>query len=46
MVIKILGPGCPKCNELYKRVREVIDDFIHLLKTLVRENDLVWVNNS
>jgi small redox-active disulfide protein 2 len=26
MVIKILGPGCPKCNELDKRAREVIKE--------------------
>ena len=26
MVIKILGPGCPKCNELDKRVHEVIKE--------------------
>ena len=26
MVIKILGPGCPKCDELDKRVHEVIKE--------------------
>jgi small redox-active disulfide protein 2 len=26
MVIKILGPGCPKCKELDKRVHEVIKE--------------------
>jgi small redox-active disulfide protein 2 len=26
MVIKILGPGCPKCKELEKRVNEVIKE--------------------
>jgi small redox-active disulfide protein 2 len=26
MMIKILGPGCPKCNELDKRVHEVIKE--------------------
>lgn len=26
MVIKILGPGCPKCNELDKRVHEVLKE--------------------
>ncbi len=24
MLIKILGPGCPKCHELDKRTREVL----------------------
>ena len=24
MIIKILGPGCPKCKELDKRVKEVV----------------------
>jgi small redox-active disulfide protein 2 len=24
MLIKILGPGCPKCHELDKRTREVV----------------------
>jgi len=26
MVIKILGPGCPKCKELDKRVHEVVKE--------------------
>lgn len=24
MIIKILGPGCPKCHELDKRMKEVV----------------------
>lgn len=25
MEIKILGPGCPNCNSLYKMTREVVE---------------------
>jgi small redox-active disulfide protein 2 len=26
MIIKILGPGCPKCKELEKRVHEMVKE--------------------
>jgi len=40
--IKILGTGCPKCKELEKTTREIIDE-LGIEATITKEEDIMRI---
>jgi small redox-active disulfide protein 2 len=44
MEIRVLGPGCPKCKQLDKLVREVIEDN-KIDATVTKVEDIVEIMN-